>query len=86
MYLATPLGIAVCSIALVVIIAVGIAVLRKRVYATDQSTVDDPMEGGAADVPVGAPKGERAGKPSQMNGYENPTHKYFEGEAMMMAD
>jgi len=73
MYLATPLGIAVCSIALVVIIAVGIAVLRKRVY-NDRSTTDDLMYGST--IPT-LPRTAKV-KPSQMNGYENPTHKYLE--------
>jgi len=81
MYLATPLGIAVCSIALILIIAVGIIVLRKRVSSTGGG--DDMPAPEAGPNPVSPSGATNRAKPLHMNGYENPTHKYLEKEAMM---
>lgn len=76
MYLATPLGIAVCSVAVLSIIAVGVVVLRRR---RDQGP-GEPAPG--LSVKVAAPAVGGAIKPTQMNGYENPTHKYFDEQLL----
>jgi len=75
MYLATPLGIVACSVILIAIIAVGIAVLHKR--RTPPKVVPAPNGGQTQErVPLGPQS------MPQMNGYENPTHKFFEQEEL----
>merc|ERR1711976_1135832 len=69
----TPLGIAVGSITVFIVIVVGIIVIRKRsqrpttgggFVEVDQVTSESPEAKHVANM--------------QMNGYENPTYKYFE--------
>ena len=72
MYLATPLGIAVCSVAVLSIIAMGVVVLRRR-RGQRPSQAAAQLSVKAAGPAVGG-----VVKATQMNGYENPTHKYFD--------
>jgi len=85
LYLATPLGIAVCSIALIVIIAIGIVVLRKRVCTApvvSRELHDVTTAPPSAVPPTSVLATAAVLPPAQMNGYENPTHKYLEQKAM----
>lgn len=65
------LGIAIGSIAVFVIIVVGIVVVRKRSQRA-------PVSHGFVEVDPAASPEERHVANMQMNGYENPTYKYFE--------
>jgi len=68
----STLGIAVGCIAVFVIIVVGIVVLRKRAQRV-------PVNHGFVEVDqVAASPEERHVANMQINGYENPTYKYFE--------
>jgi amyloid beta A4 protein len=65
------LGIAVGAVAAFVIIVVGIVVLRKRAHHA-------PSSHGFVEVDHVASPEERHVANMQINGYENPTYKYFE--------
>jgi phage host-nuclease inhibitor protein Gam len=65
------MGIAIGSIAVFVIIVVGIVVLRKRAQRV-------PVNHGFVEVDQAVSPEERHVANMQMNGYENPTYKYFE--------
>lgn len=67
----TPLGIAVGSITVFIVIVVGIVVIRKRSQRTSSG-------GGFVEVDQVTSPEERHVAKMQMNGYENPTYKYFE--------
>ncbi|ELT91387.1 hypothetical protein CAPTEDRAFT_220772 [Capitella teleta] len=67
----TPLGIAVGSITVFIVIVVGIVVIRKRSQRTNNA-------GGFVEVDQVTSPEERHVTKMQMNGYENPTYKYFE--------
>ena len=65
------LGIAVASITVFVIVVAGIVVLRKRAARI-------PGDNGFVEVDQAASPEERHVANMQINGYENPTYKYFE--------
>ena len=68
----SAMGIAIGSIAVFVIIVVGIVVLRKRAQRV-------PVNHGFVEVDqTAASPEERHVANMQINGYENPTYKYFE--------
>ena len=67
----STLGIAMGSIAVFVIIVVGIVVLRRRTQRV-------PVNEGFVEVDQAASPEERHVANMQINGYENPTYKYFE--------
>ncbi|XP_052691154.1 amyloid-beta precursor-like protein isoform X1 [Crassostrea angulata] len=64
-------GIAIGSVAVFVIIIVAIVMLRKRSHR-------HPVTHGFAEMDPAASPEERHVANMQMNGYENPTYKYFE--------
>lgn len=64
-------GIAIGSVAVFVIIIVAIVMLRKRSHR-------HPVTQGFAEMDPAASPEERHVANMQMNGYENPTYKYFE--------
>ncbi|XP_048772125.1 amyloid-beta precursor-like protein isoform X2 [Ostrea edulis] len=64
-------GIAIGSVAVFVIIIVAIVMLRKRSHR-------QPVTHGFAEMDPAASPEERHVANMQMNGYENPTYKYFE--------
>lgn len=64
-------GIAMGGIAIFVIVVVGIVVLRKRASRV-------PVNHGFVEVDQAASPEERHVANMQINGYENPTYKYFE--------
>lgn len=70
-HMGSTLGIAMGSIAVFVIIVVGIVVLRKRTNRV-------PSDTGFVEVDQAASPEERHVANMQINGYENPTYKYFE--------
>jgi hypothetical protein len=67
----TPLGIAVGSITVFIVIVVGVVIIRRR-SVQRQSFVEVDQ--------VASPEERHVAK-MQMNGYENPTYKYFETSA-----
>ena len=67
----STLGIAVGCIGVFVIIVVGIVVLRKKAGRV-------PVSHGFVEVDQAASPEERHVANMQINGYENPTYKYFE--------
>lgn len=67
----STLGIAVGCIAVFVIIVIGIVVLRKKASRV-------PVSHGFVEVDQAASPEERHVANMQINGYENPTYKYFE--------
>lgn len=67
----STLGIAVGCIAVFVIIVIGIVVLRKKAGRV-------PVSHGFVEVDQAASPEERHVANMQINGYENPTYKYFE--------
>lgn len=66
----TSVVIAVAAVAVFVIIVAGILVLRKRSQRSGR--------GGFVEVDQTASPEERHVANMQMNGYENPTYRYFE--------
>jgi len=77
---AVPLGIAVGGITVFIVIVVGVVLMRRRSNARRRrpSRALGSMDlDAAAAVAVSSPE-ERHVASMQMNGYENPTYKYFE--------
>ena len=67
-------GIAIGSVAVFVIIIVAIIMLRKR------TPHRHPVTHGFVEVDPAASPEERHVANMQMNGYENPTYRYFEAK------
>ena len=68
----STLGIVIGSITVFIVIVVGIVILRQRSMA--------PSSRGFVEVAQNASVEERHVTKMQMNGYENPTYKYFEAQ------
>lgn len=68
-------GIAIGCISVFIIIVIGIVVLRKKAQRV-------PVNHGFVEVDQAASPEERHVANMQINGYENPTYKYFEHNAM----
>ena len=64
-------GIAIGSVAVFIIIVVAVVMLRKR-------SRRQPITHGFVEVDPAASPEERHVANMQMNGYENPTYRYFE--------
>ena len=71
---AVPLGITVGSLTVIVVIIVGVIVMRRR---SRQRRPSRPLASSLDQDPAASPE-ERHVVNMQMNGYENPTYKYFE--------
>jgi len=67
----STMGFAVGAIAVFVVVVIGIVVLRRRAQRR-------PVNHGFVEVDQGASPEERHVANMQINGYENPTYKYFE--------
>lgn len=72
---AIPLGIAVGGITVFIVIVVGVIVMRRRGGRQQRSS---RTAAGVTEIDPAASPEERHVASMQMNGYENPTYKYFE--------
>jgi len=72
---AVPLGIAVGGLTVFIVIIVGVITMRRRQRRGQRPL--RPLGSLDLDAPMGSPE-ERHVASMQMNGYENPTYKYFE--------
>lgn len=68
---APTLAVAIGSVTVFIVIVVGIVVLRKRAQRV-------PSSSGFVEVDNATSPEERHVTNMQLNGYENPTYKYFE--------
>jgi len=78
-HLAAPLAIAVCAVAVFVLVVAGVAMARRgRSAASDSLSVTeiDRSTQRAGGHP-GAP-GHPGARPVPVNGYENPTYQYYQ--------
>jgi len=73
---AVPLGIAVGGLTVFIVIVVGVVTMRRRQRRAGQRPLR-PLGSLDLDQTAGSPE-ERHVASMQMNGYENPTYKYFE--------
>jgi len=71
-------GIAIGSVCVFAIIVITLIVLRKKIHRTPNNTGFVEVEQPAATAAATASPEERHVANMQMNGYENPTYKYFE--------
>ena len=72
-----PLGIAVGSITVFVVIVVGVILMRRRAAGHRPAGLDLSPDLSQALAAAASPE-EKHVASMQMNGYENPTYKYFE--------
>jgi len=74
----STLGIVIGSITVFIVIIVGVVILRQRSMT--------PSSRGFVEVAQNASVEERHVTKMQMNGYENPTYKYFEAKPAATAN
>jgi len=82
MHVAAPLGVAIAGATVIAVLVIGVTLLRQRGAASESSTLRSPQEDvvkeGAAQQTTQGPDAE-AVQPI-MNGYENPTYRYYEAK------
>jgi hypothetical protein len=89
-HLVAPLAIAVCGVAVFVIVVVGIVLVRRRsagilsehsVTEIDRTASARPVTSGSKSCSTNSAMSQ----PPPINGYENPTYQYYAAEAVKSA-